>query len=103
MYPGDERGASERIRGLTFWLPLSCLISRSLDHSNEARRENNLGEIPDVGVCGLLIYCADCRCGLSIAISGDRWPDHVRLSEIEPLFVGQARGKKGADVRPDFH
>ena len=61
------------------------------------------GDMRDMGVRGLPIYCADYRCSHSIAISGDRWPDHVRLSEIEPLFVGQARGKKGADVRPDFH
>ncbi|WFU18872.1 hypothetical protein [Bradyrhizobium sp. CB3481] len=32
----------------------------------------------------------------------DRWPDHVRLSDIEPQFVCKARGKRGADVRPDF-
>ena len=32
----------------------------------------------------------------------DRWPDHVRLSDIEPRFTFQACGAKGADVRPDF-
>jgi hypothetical protein len=32
-----------------------------------------------------------------------RWPDDVRLSDIEPLFTCQACGKKGADVRPNFH
>ena len=53
------------------------------------------------GVHGLLIYCADCRCSHSIAISGDRWPDDVRLSDIEPRFICGACGKRGADVRPD--
>ena len=38
----------------------------------------------------------------STAISGDRWPDHVRLSDIEPLFVCQECGHRGADVRPLF-
>ena len=60
-------------------------------------------DMRDMGVRGLLIYCADYRCSHSIAISGDRWPDHVRLSDIEPLFVCRARGKRGADVRPGFN
>ena len=34
------------------------------------------------GVRGLLIYCAD-----SIAISGDRWPDDARLSDIEARWT----------------
>jgi hypothetical protein len=38
-----------------------------------------------------------------MAISGDSWPDEVRLSDIEPRFVGAACGKRGADVRPDFN
>jgi hypothetical protein len=32
------------------------------------------GEMRDMGVRGLLIYCADYRCSHSIAISGDAWP-----------------------------
>src|SRR6516164_9582972 len=39
------------------------------------------------GVRGLLIYCADYRCSRSIAISGDLWPDDVRLSDIEPVHL----------------
>jgi hypothetical protein len=55
------------------------------------------------GVRGLLIYCSDYRCSHWTAISGDRWPDSVRLSDLEPLFVCQVCGERGADVRPDFH
>jgi hypothetical protein len=61
------------------------------------------GDMRDMGVRGLLIYCSDYKCGHSIAISADPWPDDVRLSDIEPLFVCQACGKRGADVRPDFN
>src|SRR3954447_10256055 len=32
-----------------------------------------------------------------------RWPDHIRLSDLEPLFTCQACGIKGADLRPDFN
>jgi hypothetical protein len=54
------------------------------------------------GLRGLLIYCSDYRCSHSIAISADRWPDDVRLSDLEARFACKACGKRGADVRPDF-
>jgi hypothetical protein len=61
-----------------------------------------LGEMRSQGVHGLLIYCADYRCSHSITISADRWPDDVRLSDLEPKFTCQACGRRGADVRPLF-
>jgi hypothetical protein len=57
-------------------------------------------EMRTAGVRGLLIYCSDYHCSHWTAISGDRWPDDVRLSDIEPRFTCQACGTKGADVRP---
>ena len=45
------------------------------------------GEMREMSVRGLLIYCADHRCSHSIAISGDAWPDDARLSDIEARFV----------------
>ena len=44
------------------------------------------GEMREMGVRGLLIYCADYRCSHSIAVSADHWPDDLRLSDIEPRF-----------------
>ena len=35
----------------------------------------------DMGVRGILVYCADYRCSHSIAISRDGWPDDVRQSD----------------------
>jgi len=43
------------------------------------------------------------KCSHSIAISGDQWADDVRLSDIEDRFVCKECGKRGADIRPDFH
>jgi hypothetical protein len=60
------------------------------------------GEMRASGIRDLLIYCSDYRCSHSIQMSADRWPDHVRLSDIEPLFVCKACGKRGADVRGRF-
>jgi hypothetical protein len=61
-----------------------------------------LGEMRDMGVRGVLAYCADYRCSHSVALNADRWPDE-RLSDIEPRFVCKACGHQGADVRPDFN
>jgi hypothetical protein len=60
------------------------------------------GEMRQMGVRGVLIWCSDYQCSHSTAISADRWPDHVRLSDPEPNFVCRMCGKKGADIRPDF-
>jgi hypothetical protein len=61
------------------------------------------GEMRDTGVRGVLVYCADFHCSHSTVISADRWPDDIRLSDLEPRFVCGACGKQGADVRPDFN
>ncbi|MFK4622530.1 hypothetical protein [Bradyrhizobium diazoefficiens] len=57
------------------------------------------------GVGGLLVSCADYRCGQMVRMSPaevDQWPDEVRLSDLEPKFTCQKCGRRGADVRPDF-
>ena len=57
----------------------------------------------EMGIRGLIVYCADYRCSHSIAISGDSWPDDVRLSTSKIGSSARASGKRGADVRPDFN
>ena len=83
------------------WRNGSCIVKRE--------QKITLGEMraPGVqgrasGIRGLLVYCADYKCAHSIAISADRWPDDVRLSDLEPHFVCKACGHRGADVRPDY-
>jgi hypothetical protein len=61
------------------------------------------GDMRDMGVRGLLIYCSDYHCSHLITMSGDQWPDDMRLSDIEPRFACSACGKGGTDVRPDFN
>ena len=61
-----------------------------------------LAEMRAANVRGLQIYCSDYRCSHWTAISGDRWPDDVRLSDLEPRFTCQACGRRGADVRPNW-
>jgi hypothetical protein len=61
------------------------------------------GEMRASGVRGLLlIYCSGYHCSHWTAISGDRWSDDARLSDIENGFVCTACRNRGAEVRPDF-
>ena len=54
------------------------------------------------GVRWILIYCSDYKCGHRTTMTADRWPDDLRLSDLEPLFTCQVCGERGADVRPNF-
>lgn len=45
------------------------------------------GEMRASGVRDVLIYCRAYKCSHSTEISADRWPDHVRLSDVEPNFI----------------
>jgi hypothetical protein len=62
-----------------------------------------LGEMRSTGLRGVLIYCADYKCSHYITAMADRWADDVRQSDIKPRFVCSACGKRGVDVRSDFH
>src|SRR5436190_11137864 len=53
------------------------------------------------GVRGLLVYCANYRCGRLAKLSADRCRDQIRLPDLDPLFVCQACGTRGADIGPD--
>jgi hypothetical protein len=59
----------------------------------------SFGEMRAMGLRGVLVYC---HCGHHVALSADRWPDEMRLSDLEPRFVCQGCGNRGAEVRPDF-
>ena len=52
------------------------------------------------GVRGLLIYCSDYQCSHWTSISGDRWPDDVRLSDLEGRFTCQACGARAPMCGP---
>jgi hypothetical protein len=45
------------------------------------------GELRETGVHDVLVYCRDHTCSHHIEVSAGRWPDHVRLSDIEPGLV----------------
>ncbi|WP_334517927.1 hypothetical protein [Bradyrhizobium sp. AZCC 2230] len=68
-------------------------------HAHGRPMKITFGEMREMGLCGVLVYC---HCGHHVALDAGRWPDNVRLSDLEPRFVCQGCGSRGADVRPDF-
>jgi hypothetical protein len=60
-----------------------------------------LGSMRAAGVRGLLV-CSDYRCSNHIELDADRWPDEVRLPDLQPRFVCTACSTRGADIRPNF-
>jgi hypothetical protein len=57
-----------------------------------------LGEMRESGPTRLIVYCGDYKCAHSVVINSERWPDHFRLSDLEPKFIGQVCGHCGADT-----
>ena len=60
------------------------------------------GEMREMGVRGLLVYCSDYHCSHWTAISGDPWPDDVRLSDIEQRFTCQGVRHQGCGPPPEL-
>jgi hypothetical protein len=71
--------------------------------SDRRPQKITFAEMREMGIRGLLVYCADYRCSHSVAVTADQWPDDLRLSDIEDRFTCTACGKRGPDVRPDFN
>jgi hypothetical protein len=68
-----------------------------------ARKKITLGEMRAAGVRGLLIYCSDYHCSHWTAISGDRWPDDVRLDDAIELVPAAFLEEKTAGCRGCFY
>jgi hypothetical protein len=78
-------------------------LTQRWDYAAERRPQKiTLGEMRSTGLHNVLVYCGDYKCAHHVEISADRWPGDVRLSDLEPLFVCQACGHRGGDVRPLF-
>jgi hypothetical protein len=77
-------------------------MSRKPGESQGRPLKITFGEMREMGVRGIVVYCQDYRCSHNIEVPADRWPDHMRPSDIESRFVCEACGRRGADVRPDF-
>jgi hypothetical protein len=61
-------------------------------------RKITFGEMRETGERGLLVYCRDYKCNHFIKIppeEADKWPDDLRISDLEPRFVCTVCGQRG--------
>ena len=63
----------------------------------ERPQKITFGEMRDMGVRGVVVYCQDYKHSHSTAMSADQWPDDLRLSDNEDRFTCKSCGKRGAD------
>jgi hypothetical protein len=49
------------------------------------------GQMRESGVRGVPVYCSDYKCSHYVTASADPWPDHIRLSDLEPPSVADKR------------
>jgi hypothetical protein len=85
---------------LLLWFNLRPTKAKVIRTAIKREQIITLGEMRASGPTQLLVYCGDPKCGHLVVIDAARWPDHVRLSDLEPLYVCEACGHRGADVRP---
>ena len=45
-------------------------------------------------------FGGDYKCAHSALAIAELWPDHVRLSDLEPKFTCLVCGDRGTDIRP---
>ncbi|MBW5438744.1 hypothetical protein FXB41_29475 [Bradyrhizobium canariense] len=77
----------------------ASLRRHSATHFSRRPVKITFGELREMGISGVMVWC---HCGHHVAVSADRWPDELRLSDLERRFICQVCGSRGADVRPDF-
>ena len=65
-------------------------MSGELDQSQGRPVKITLGEMREMGLRGVLVYCADYRCSHHIALSADHWFDDLRLSDMSRGLLAAA-------------
>jgi len=63
-----------------------------------------LGEMRAGGQRGFIVFCSDYRCSHNVkwpASEVDKWPDHIRISNLELRFVCKVCGRRGANIQRD--
>jgi len=69
---------------------LSPVRRRTLTHADGRRLKITFGEMREMGLRGALVFCADYRCGHSVALSADRWADDVMMYACLTLSRGSS-------------
>src|SRR5712671_423742 len=83
----DGRHELEKLIQVSRWLCVRPGWPKVKRTPTKREQEITLGEMRATGATHLLVYCGDYKCAHSHVVNAGRWPDHVRLSDLEPLFI----------------
>ena len=89
--PVTQTGA---VRGFRFLVSSHSNAGTKVRCHDDQPPKNHFGELRESGVRGVLVYCADYKCTHWVKIDAGRWPDDVRLSDLEPKFTCRACGRR---------
>lgn len=70
-------------------------------HADGRPLKITLGDLRPTGVRDLLVLCQDYRCSDNLRLATeyiDRWPDEIRISQLESRFVCRACGMRGSCI-----
>ena len=56
-------------------------------------------EMRETGATRIIVFCKDYRCSHNIQMDAAKWPDEMRLSDLEPRFICTVCGKRGSIIR----
>jgi hypothetical protein len=76
--------------------PTSAVILRM---KNDYPTKITFGEMRETGATRIIVFSKDYRCSHNVQMDALRWPDQVRISDVEARFVCTVCGKRGSNIR----
>ena len=76
-------------------MPASAVIAPMQDYPTKI----TFGEMRETGATRIIVFCRDYCCSHNVQMDASRWPDEVRISDVEPRFICTVCGKRGSSIR----
>ncbi|MGY4570538.1 uncharacterized protein (UPF0264 family) [Bradyrhizobium sp. USDA 3256] len=70
-----------------------------MDHMRDYPTKITFGEMRETGATRIIVFCKDYRCSHNVQMDAARWPDEMRISDVEPRFICTVCGKRGSNIR----
>ncbi|WP_271619128.1 hypothetical protein [Bradyrhizobium sp. CCBAU 51745] len=80
---------------------MPCSRRHTPTHADGRPLKITLGDLRSTGVRDLIVFCLDYRCSHNVKLAAvyvDRWPNELRISQLEPRFVCTACGMRGSCI-----
>ncbi len=70
-----------------------------VDAMNDYPTKIMFGEMRETGATRIIVFCKDYQCSHNVQLDAARWPDEMRLSDLEPRFTCTVCGGRGSIIR----